>query len=427
MDVCGLLKKMEQLQADIGAMRSALKVQVDMCADLHAITTDVNRRVCSLECAAVVTREEGLDARGSAALEAPCSDAGGGSEVGAETEQVTGAAGGAAASSGEREEDEVLAESGEGTAEWSAVVKRRRRLPGAVKTSVRPGTPGARNPRKRFAIVGTGAASHIKTVTTKLSKVTNVWLVNVAIADLIFCFTRIFSIVYKLYSNHWPFGSFLCKINGFFKYTNMFCSVFLLAVISLDRALCIWRPRFIKTKRTLFVARAVCVCVWALAIILSIPYFMHRRVYLDKMNKTKCNINEGKGTDAKLYLYWLRFVCGFLFPFLVILVCYIAAGLGIKRTNLSRKSRTLRILVILVIAFFLCWAPYHCLQLFKLADRYTKVLKPWQRITSAIGYFNSCVNPILYYCLGAELGGCFRLPSCTVYNRPGQRHRGSDE
>lgn len=30
MDVCGLLKKMEQLQADIGAMRSALQVQVDV-------------------------------------------------------------------------------------------------------------------------------------------------------------------------------------------------------------------------------------------------------------------------------------------------------------------------------------------------------------------------------------------------------------
>lgn len=65
-------------------------------------------------------------------------------------------------------------------------------------------------------------------------KVTNVWLVNLAVADLIFCFTRISSLIKKLFFDHWPFGIFVCKFTGFFKYANMFCSVFLLAVISLD-------------------------------------------------------------------------------------------------------------------------------------------------------------------------------------------------
>ncbi|XP_020794950.2 C3a anaphylatoxin chemotactic receptor-like [Boleophthalmus pectinirostris] len=267
-----------------------------------------------------------------------------------------------------------------------------------------------------LGICGNSAVIYVAALQIK-TKVTNVWLVNLAIADLIFCFTRIFGISYKLLSDHWPFGVFICKFTGFFKYTNMFCSVFLLAVISLDRALCVQRPFFIKTERTLFVARLVAVCVWALAIVLSIPYFMHRQIYLGTNNKTKCSIE--KDQNAKFYLFWLRFVCGFLLPFVVILVCYILTGLGIKRTNTnrSRKLRSLKILVILVIAFFLCWAPYHCLQLFRMADRYTEVLKPWQRITSAIGYFNSCVNPILYYCLGAGLGGCFRHRLHRVYSR----------
>uniref|UniRef100_A0A3B4BEK2 G-protein coupled receptors family 1 profile domain-containing protein n=1 Tax=Periophthalmus magnuspinnatus TaxID=409849 RepID=A0A3B4BEK2_9GOBI len=254
-----------------------------------------------------------------------------------------------------------------------------------------------------------GNSAVIYTALKIKSKVTNVWLVNVAIADLIFCFTRIFSIVYKLYSNHWPFGSFLCKINGFFKYTNMFCSVFLLAVISLDRALCIWRPRFIKTKRTLFVARAVCVCVWALAIILSIPYFMYRQVYLDKNNLSKCSLNVKESKDGdnstKLALYLVRFLCGFLLPFLVILICYIMAGVGIKRTLLSQKSRPLRILVTLVVAFFLCWAPYHCLLLGKMVNSKNIVVKIWHPVASGVAYFNSCVNPILYYCMGVCAGG----------------------
>uniref|UniRef100_A0A8C6U1T3 G-protein coupled receptors family 1 profile domain-containing protein n=1 Tax=Neogobius melanostomus TaxID=47308 RepID=A0A8C6U1T3_9GOBI len=249
------------------------------------------------------------------------------------------------------------------------------------------------------------------------TNVTNVFLVNLAVADLIFCVSRIFYLVYLLRSNDWPYGSFLCKFGALLKYGNMFCSVFLLAVISLDRALCVWRPLLIKTKRTPFVARAVAVAVWTLAITLSVPYYMYRHVYPDKNNRTECSIDVGNTESAKSYLYWLRFVCGFALPFVVILVCYISAGFGIKRTNLSKKSRSLRILVILVIAFFLCWAPYHILQLFKMADKNSKKLKPWQRITSAIAYFNSCVNPLLYYCLGVRLRGGFRQRLTTVYSR----------
>ena len=30
------------------------------------------------------------------------------------------------------------------------------------------------------------------------------------------------SLIKKLFYDHWPFGIFLCKFNGFFKYANMF-------------------------------------------------------------------------------------------------------------------------------------------------------------------------------------------------------------
>lgn len=93
--------------------------------------------------------------------------------------QVTEATGGAVACLGETgEEDGALADGGEGNvagknlhapgySKWSAVVKNGKRQPGAVKS----GAPGSRKPGKRLAIVGTGAASHIKTVTTKLVSV----------------------------------------------------------------------------------------------------------------------------------------------------------------------------------------------------------------------------------------------------------------
>uniref|UniRef100_UPI0037E71888 formyl peptide receptor 2-like n=1 Tax=Semicossyphus pulcher TaxID=241346 RepID=UPI0037E71888 len=251
-------------------------------------------------------------------------------------------------------------------------------------------------------------------------KVTNVWLVNLAIADLIFSFTRVFSLIKKLFFDRWPFGLFLCKFNGFFKYANMFCSVFLLAVISLDRVLCVWKPIFTKRRRTLWAARLVAVCVWIAAIIFSTPFFIYRKISLKDHNRTKCSLDDKQSngiSSIRLALYMNRFLCGFLLPFMVILICYILAGLGIRRTRLSGKSRPLRILASLVIAFFLCWAPYHCLLLAKMVNSNNKVVKIWQPLAAGMAYFNSCVNPLLYFCMGLDVRGRFKQSLAGVYKR----------
>lgn len=247
------------------------------------------------------------------------------------------------------------------------------------------------------------------------------WLVNLAIADLIFCFTRVFSLIKKLFFDHWPFGIFICKFNGFFKYANMFCSVFLLAVISLDRALCVWQPIATKRRRTMWAARVVAVCVWITAAAFSTPYFVYRQVYPGKNNLSKCSVDPKDAVagdrSGKEILYSIRFLCGFMLPFMVVLICYILAGIGIRRTRLSGKSRPLRILASLVIAFFVCWAPYHCLLLVKMVDNKNKVVKIWSPVATGIAYFNSCINPLLYFCLGLDVRGRFRQSLAGVYKR----------
>ncbi len=140
-----------------------------------------------------------------------------------------------------------------------------------------------------FGITGNSVVIWVAGMRLK-PNVTSVWLVNLAIADLIFCLTRITSLLKKLFYDHWPFGLFLCKFNGFFKYANMFCSVFLLAVISVDRVLCVCHPVFTRQRRTLCAARVVSVVVWIVAVIFSSPYFVYRQVYLGDNNLSKCSL-----------------------------------------------------------------------------------------------------------------------------------------
>nr|XP_017207817.1 C3a anaphylatoxin chemotactic receptor-like [Danio rerio] len=237
--------------------------------------------------------------------------------------------------------------------------------------------------------------------------VTNVWLVNLAVADLIFSMTRIISLIKNLFFDYWPFGIFLCKFNGFFKYANMFCSVFLLAVISVDRVLCVWRPVFTRKRRTVCAARVVSVGVWIVAVIFSSPYFVYREVFVRSNNLSHCSLGGKDGAEGgnlpKYVYYFVRFICGFLLPFLVIFICYTLAAIGIRRTRFSGKSRPLRILAVLVCAFFLCWAPYHFLGLVKLVNKDNEVVKIGWNMASNLAYFNSCINPILYFFMGLDV------------------------
>lgn len=230
---------------------------------------------------------------------------------------------------------------------------------------------------------------------------TNVWLLNLAVADLVFCISRILTAI-SLGLHRWPFGVLPCQVNGLLKYTNMFCSVFLLVVISVDRALCIWFPLVARVRRTILLARVVSAGVWVVALALSFPYATSRTVGLDDYNKTKCTMEDTMSERGRTALYLLRFLFGFLLPFLVITCCYVLAGWGIRRSRVMGKTNILRILVLLVSAFFLCWAPYHALLLGKMVDRTRKWVKLGLPVATGLSYFNSCVNPILYFCVGLK-------------------------
>ncbi|XP_037120051.1 C3a anaphylatoxin chemotactic receptor-like [Syngnathus acus] len=234
--------------------------------------------------------------------------------------------------------------------------------------------------------------------------VLNVWLVNLATADLIFCVTRIFSLVRVLFLNHWPFGLFMCRLKAFFKYTNMFCSVFMLAIISVDRAACVWLPVLTRRRRTVCAARLVTLGTWVGAVTLSWPFFHYRGILVCNKNLSSCILDDKIHTQVKTALYVVRFLCGFLIPFTVILACYILAGVGIRRTRLTAKTRPLRLMALLVCAFFMCWAPYHGLHILRLVDSRSlwDVLMPTAK---GLAFFHSCVNPFLYFFVGYKMKG----------------------
>lgn len=235
--------------------------------------------------------------------------------------------------------------------------------------------------------------------------VTSIWFLNLALADLLCCLSLPLFMVPLAHDDHWPFGPVACTLVKSLFYLVMYCSILQLVLISIDRWLLVSKPIWCQNHRRPQVAAWGCVAVWVLALLGSIPQFVFTR---------EISVGEDKRECLAVYTRlsaWsitsLRFLMGFFFPFLVIAVChwvvYQRAQAGSLRGR-ERSKKTLRIIVAMVTCFFLCFLPLHIVDFLLLVTPRSSPHSPHIYIahvlTLCLAYCNSCLNPLLYACLG---------------------------
>ncbi|KAL0985008.1 hypothetical protein UPYG_G00151780 [Umbra pygmaea] len=229
--------------------------------------------------------------------------------------------------------------------------------------------------------------------------VNSVWFLNLALADFLFTSLLLLYIINISRNYEWPFGDFLCKLNTMVTVVNMFASIFLLVAISLDRFLSTWVVVWAQNQRTTLKAEVICVVIWLTSFVCSLPYTLVRKTEIFE-KKEYCNYSSlMDNITYKKILVIFRFLVGFLVPFLIITGSYVAIALRASRLQRGKKRRSLRIIISIVLAFFICWMPFHVFMLLEMSESY-KQGNSWlgQGITLAasFAFLNSCLNPILY-------------------------------
>ncbi|XP_029437643.1 C3a anaphylatoxin chemotactic receptor [Rhinatrema bivittatum] len=97
-----------------------------------------------------------------------------------------------------------------------------------------------------------------------------------------------------------------------------------------------------------------------------------------------------------------RAIFGFLVPFLIILICYARITWKVKGARFAKShGKTLRVVFSIVLAFFLCWIPYHVVGILTLYVR-SPTLDWLDHMSQALASANSCVNPLLYVFTGQD-------------------------
>ncbi|KAL1267171.1 hypothetical protein QQF64_002846 [Cirrhinus molitorella] len=251
--------------------------------------------------------------------------------------------------------------------------------------------------------------------------VNTIWFINLATADLLCCLSIPFSVAQILLDHHWPYGAVMCKILPSVIVINMFASVFTLNFISLDRFTQVITPVWAQNHRNLLLARVSCVVAWLLALVLSLPFMILRQTLpYEEFNITLCTFNTGEESDFTTVgsLRVIRFVFGFLIPLICITTCYgfIARKLGRSQFH---SGRAFRIMLAVIVAFFLCWVPYHIVDLIanygeESSSSLALALDP---LAISLAYVNSCLNPILYVFMGQDFKSKVKLSLRRVFER----------
>ncbi|XP_028652182.2 C5a anaphylatoxin chemotactic receptor 1-like [Erpetoichthys calabaricus] len=244
--------------------------------------------------------------------------------------------------------------------------------------------------------------------------VNSIWFLNLACADLLCCLTLPFMMYTIIHDHHWPFGLHMCKAVSGFILINMFCSIFLLGVISLDRLILVAKPVWCQNHRNARRASVTCILVWILALLLSLPLFIHRREFKDIFSdKIICEPGFsyfGQNVQAiELGMRIYQFLVGFLFPFGSITVCHFLIFRRVSQNGRgfgNRTKKTVRVICAVIVTFFVCWLPYHIMSILIAV---TPSNSPWHfhllhidLFAVTLAYFNSCLNPLLYVCMGQD-------------------------
>ncbi|XP_010883333.1 C3a anaphylatoxin chemotactic receptor [Esox lucius] len=267
--------------------------------------------------------------------------------------------------------------------------------------------------------IGNGLVIYV--TSCRIEKTVNsVWFLNLALADFLFTSLLLLYIINIARGYDWPFGDILCKLNTMVTVLNMFASIFLLTAISLDRCLSTLAVVWAQNKRTPGKAEVICVGIWLASLVCSLPFAILREIRTYN-NKRTCSYRQSMSFSTYLSLIVFRFLVGFLIPFLVIIGSYIAIVLRARRLRRGINRRSFRIIASIILAFFICWMPFHVFQfldyMISNMPALHMVVLIGNPLSSSLAFLNSCLNPILYVFMCDEFQKKLRKSVLLVFEK----------
>ncbi|KAF6733999.1 Chemokine XC receptor 1 [Oryzias melastigma] len=252
-----------------------------------------------------------------------------------------------------------------------------------------------------------------------IRSVTNTLILNLAVSDLLFTASLPFWIYYDLHG--WTLGQPTCKLVNWVFYTGFCSSSILLVLMTVHRYIAVMNPLSNIVSAAGFPSIVVTVVVWVVSILIASPSFIFSEVTKHE-DSLLCFYPERVG---KFWVFYQQNVF-FVVSSIVFIFCYskiLSRLMGNKVQR--RKNRTLKLIFILVVVFFIEWTPYNYV-IFQMSrdvltendghdcGSFTRQMYAYY-ISRMLAFSHCCLNPVFYVLLGVKFKNHLKkmLQRCT--------------
>ncbi|XP_077299255.1 gonadotropin-releasing hormone receptor-like [Arctopsyche grandis] len=221
------------------------------------------------------------------------------------------------------------------------------------------------------------------------------------------------------YTVAWLAGNTACKLFKFMQIFSLYLSTFVLVLVGVDRFVAVRYP--MKSLSTARRGTRLLVFVWILSAMLSIPQLIvfheAKGPFYEEFYQCVTHGYYSYRWQEQLYASVSIFFM-FVLPLIVLMITYAATFITISRSekafreevaggrrpDLNRKRlihrakmKSLRISVVIVVAFIVWWTPYYTMMIiFIFLDPDKHISEELQSGIFFFGMSNSLVNPVIY-------------------------------
>ncbi|XP_019728143.1 B2 bradykinin receptor isoform X2 [Hippocampus comes] len=248
----------------------------------------------------------------------------------------------------------------------------------------------------------------------KACTVAEIYLSNLAAADLILVSCLAFWAVNIANDFDWPFGLAMCKVVNTGIKMSAYGSIYFLVLVSLDRYVALVHPMSHGRMRRPKYAKLGCLLVWGFSLFLGIPTLVFRAVkYFPQYGVRACVLDFPSRTVMLLCDAMLICV-SFIIPIAIISFCTVKIIQALSKRSIERfngeksEQKATTLVLVVLVAFLICWLPFHIVTILDVLIK-AGVMRGCQleaavdicrQFFDYLAFFNSIVNPILYVIVG---------------------------
>uniref|UniRef100_A0A665UDM2 Vasopressin V2 receptor-like n=1 Tax=Echeneis naucrates TaxID=173247 RepID=A0A665UDM2_ECHNA len=236
----------------------------------------------------------------------------------------------------------------------------------------------------------------------------HLFMLNLCLADLVVALFQVLPQLVWDAKGRFPGPDFLCRLVKYLQVLGMFASSYMIVAMTVDRHYAICCP--LQAHRSGATQRwnTFILLAWGLSLLLSLP-----QVFIFSRSEVAPGVYECWGNFAeswglKAYVTWMTLAV-FILPVVIITVCQPGPAASsafccpLPKAPTARggevsaaMSKTVRMTLVIVLVYSLCWAPFFSVQLWAAWDPDPPQNGAVFTLLMLLASLNSCTNPWIY-------------------------------